>query len=98
MNRLPQSFKSIGLVVTMVIWLHGCQVYRASSVAEVKEGRTYELTLTSGKRIQGKCTGVFDEYLLIRTNENTVQAACFAWCVRCTKFLRYYFPQAWRLL
>lgn len=65
--------KRTALLLSILIFLQSCQVYKSVDVSEVKENRTYRIHLESGQHVQGECEGIEGEQIAIRVNGNIVE-------------------------
>ncbi|NAY90605.1 hypothetical protein GTQ34_01625 [Muricauda sp. JGD-17] len=60
------------LVFAAFFLLQSCQVYKPREISEMKNGKTYELTLYNGQTVEGICSKTTEDNIYLKTNENIV--------------------------
>jgi len=63
----------ITLILAIMIMFQSCSVYKNTNFDDIKEGKNYLITMTTGKEIEAKCTSVIDGSAFFKINDLDVK-------------------------
>lgn len=65
--------KKINLLGLFLLLMQSCQTYQTVSISEIEKGKTYEITLMNGQRIETRCARVNENSIFVEITENIME-------------------------